>query len=88
MQQSEFLVSSLKDGETNQIAISVIGVYAQLPTVLNADLRYGKGPGVERAEYGVRFYPFISSILRFSFRLQHGHIRALRVHNDEEIRLL
>jgi len=88
VQQSESLVSSLKKDLFEVVVVSIIGVYAQLPTVLDAQLRYGKGPGVARAEYGVRFYPYISSILRFNFNVRDGHVRALKVNNGPEIRLL
>lgn len=89
VQQSASLVSSLKnEQQLEEIVVSVIGVYAQVPTVLDAELRYGRGPGIARAEYGVRFYPYISSILRFNFNIRDGHIRALKVNNGPEIRLL
>jgi hypothetical protein len=88
VQQSEFLVASLKKGEFEEICTSIIGVYAQLPIGRHADLRYGQAPRAERAEYGVRFFPYISSALRFNFSLQDGHIRALKVTNGPEIRLL
>lgn len=87
-QESETLVEAIEEGQVFRVAISVIGVYAQLPTKLDADLRYGKGPGIERVEYGVRFFPYTSSILRFNFELHKGRIRALQVNNGEEVRLL
>jgi len=87
-QESETLVEAIEEEKVFRAAISVIGVYAQLPTELDADLRYGKGPGTERVEYGVRFFPYTSSILRFNFELDKGRIRALRVNNGEEVRLL
>jgi len=87
-QMSETSATAIPQDGIFRIVLSIIGTYAQLPTVLGAELRYGKGPGVERVEYGVRFYPYVSSAMRFSFSLQHGNVRAFKVNNGEDVRLL
>jgi hypothetical protein len=81
-------------GVSDQIRFAVrarlFGGFAQVPTKPSqaADLRFGRGPGVERVEYGVRFYPFVSSVIRVAFKLRKNHIRAVHFRNGPDVRLL
>lgn len=46
-----------------EAAGEVLGCFAHSP-VGRGELRFGQAPGVDRNEYTVRFFPFISSVLR------------------------
>jgi hypothetical protein len=70
-----------------EIDADITGVFAQLPVRAGEELRYGRGPGIERAEYGVRFYPFFSSVLKLRLAVSRG-LRSVTVEDRAEVRLL
>jgi hypothetical protein len=51
-------------------------------------LRHGQAPGTERAEYTVRFHPFISSWLRFRVDAGGSVVGALAVSVPPELRIV
>jgi hypothetical protein len=80
--------ASSASGEVHALDLNVTGVFGQKPVESGETISLGGGPGVSRAEYGVRFFPFISSILDLSFRLTGGEISSVVVLVRPEIRLL
>jgi len=79
-------VFSIRDGERSGAAsvrsgvgkstvdAAVVGTMAQLPVDKLADLRFGRAPGLSRPEYGVRFFPFVSSIFELQVECTGGRI--------------
>lgn len=85
---SDHLVTAVKSGDEYKIVASVFGTYAQMPVRKDEELRFGRGPGTERVEYGVRFYPFISSTFRICLRAHQGALQQFDVMNASDVRLL
>lgn len=80
--------TSSASGEVEILDVSITGVFGQRPIESRESVRLGGGPGISRAEYGVRFFPFVSSLLDLSFNLLGGEISSVIVLVRPEVRLL
>jgi hypothetical protein len=70
-----------------EVRAEVVGAFAHLPIGRDV-LRYGVAPGVERDEYTIRFFPFASSSLRLTCRIEGGTIIGFGVAPAPGLRLL
>lgn len=86
---SRHTIRSTNGSERCEAVAEVVGAFAHLPVdTRDRNLRYGRAPGAGRAEYGVRFFPFVSSHLRLVLQLDNAHlVDAFSMTYPAEVRL-
>lgn len=85
-QEDESTIRAVRAGEQYEIRTRIVGAIAHVPVDQNAQLHHGIAPGVSRAEYTVRFFPFVSSSVFLSVRSSPLPIQELAVIDTDDVR--